>query len=111
MNKWFVLGAILFGGLFVFFLVSPPASVASISVRGVLAFFVLGVYCSIVVFGTSSKKRAVSWPAQTVLGVVAALAVAALLGAPLVWYFAAVVFGVVLGATAHWWAGLVLDAA
>jgi uncharacterized membrane protein len=111
MNKWSLLGAAIFGGLFALFLLWPALGISSPALRVTLAVFLLGFYCTVVVFGVFGKRRTVSWAAQTLLGVLAAVSIGALFGVSPVGYAVAVVLGLVLGATAHWWAEHVLNAA
>ena len=103
MNRWSVLGAVLFGGVFALFAFWRVDAVDSHATRGVVAFFLFGFYCALVIFGTSDKKRSLSLPAQTLMGVALACAVAALFGATSEGYIFAVVLGLVLGFTADWW--------
>ncbi len=103
MNRWSLLGATLFGAIFALFAFWGIDVVDSHAIRGVIAFFLFGVYCAIVIFGTSDKKRSLSLPAQTVLGIALACAIAALLGSPTEGYALAVMLGLILGFTADRW--------
>ena len=103
MNRWSLLGALLFGSVFALFAFWRIEAMDSQATRGVTAFFLFGFYCAIVIFGTSDKKRSLSLPAQTLLGVALSCAVAALFGAGPDGYMLAVVLGLALGFTADWW--------
>ena len=103
MNRWSLIGALIFGGVFALFVSFRIEVVSSQAIRGLIAFFLFGFYCAIVIFGTSDKKRSLSLLAQTLLGVTLACAVAALFGASPNGYIAAVVLGLVLGFTADLW--------
>lgn len=103
MNRWSLLGAVVFGGVFALFAFWRVEVVDSHVMRGVVAFFLFGFYCAIVVFGTSDKKRSLSLPAQTLLGVALACAIAALFGASSDGYIAAVLIGLILGYTSDKW--------
>ncbi len=103
MNRWSLLGAVAFGAVFALFALWRIEAVDSHAARGLVAFFLFGFYCAIVIFGTSDKKRSLSLPAQTLLGVALACAIAALFGAPTEGYILAVVLGLVLGFTADYW--------
>ncbi|MGQ4583689.1 hypothetical protein [Lysobacter sp. F60174L2] len=103
MNLWSLLGAVLFGGVFALFAFWGVEGLDSQVIRGVVAFFLFGFYCAIVIFGTSDKKRSLSLPAQTLMGVALACAIAAIFGATAEGYFLAVALGLVLGFTADRW--------
>ena len=103
MNRWSLLGAVLFGSVFALFAFWRIDVVDSQAMRGLIAFFLFGFYCAIVIFGTSDKRRSLSLPAQTFLGVALACAIAALFGAAAEGYILAVVLGLILGFTADWW--------
>ena len=103
MNRWSLLGAILFGAVFAMFAFWHVDALDSRVVRGLVAFFLFGFYCAIVIFGTSDKKRSLSLSVQTLLGVALACAMAALSGATTDGYILAVVLGLLLGVTADRW--------
>ena len=103
MGLWSLLGAILFGGVFALFAFWRVDVVDSHTVRGVIAAFLFGLYCAIVIFSTSDKKRSLSLSGQTLLGVALACAIAALFGATSEGYIAAVMAGLILGFTADKW--------
>lgn len=104
MNRWSLLGAVLFGGVFALFTLWRIDAFDSHAIRVTIAAFLFGLYCAIVIFGTSDKRRWLSLASQTLLGVAVACAMAALFGATSDGYIAAVVLGLVLGFTADWWA-------
>jgi len=93
----------VFGGVFALFAFWRVEVVDSHAMRGVIAFFLFGFYCAIVIFGTSDKKRSLSLSAQTVLGVALACAIAAMFGASSHGYIAAVLIGLILGFTSDKW--------
>ncbi len=103
MNRWSIVGAIIFGGVFAFFALLRADAVNPIEIKGLIAFFLFGFYCAIVIFGTSDKKRSLSLLPQTLLGIAVACAIAAVFGASASGYSAAVAIGLVLGFTADWW--------
>ena len=103
MNRWSLIGALFFGGVFALFASFDIGAGNSQAIKGVIAFFLFGFYCAIVIFGTSDKKRSLSLLAQTLLGVTVACAIAALFGSSTNGYIAAAVIGLVLGFTADWW--------
>ncbi len=103
MNLWTLLGAILFGGIFALFAFWNVDAVDSHTTRVVIAAFLFGFYCAIVIFGTSDKKRSLSLSGQTVLGVALACAIAALFRATAEGYIAASLVGLILGFTADKW--------
>ncbi|MBJ6983021.1 hypothetical protein [Luteimonas sp. MC1572] len=103
MNLWSLAGAVVFGGVFALFASWGADSIDSQAVRGTAAFFLFGFYCAIVIFATSGKKRSLSLPAQTLLGVALSCAVAAIFGASGEGYALAVVLGLILGFTADRW--------
>ena len=103
MNRWSLLGALFFGGLFGLFAYFRLDSLNSVAVRAIAAFFIVGFYGALVVFGTAEKKRTLSLPAQTVLGVFASLAIFAIFGASSQGYALAAVLGLILGFTADKW--------
>ena len=80
MGRWSLLGALVFGGVFALFASFRIEVVDSTAARGLIAFFLFGFYCALVIFGTSDKKRSLSLPAQTLLGVTLSCAIAALFG-------------------------------
>ena len=100
---WSICGAVLFGGVFALFGYLRVDAVDSQAIRGLMSFFLFGFYCAIVAFGTSGKKRTLSLPGQTLLGMAMACAVAALLRASPEGYVAAILAGLVLGFTADKW--------
>jgi len=108
MNRWSFLGAIVFGGVFALFtfwrIEAPhPAATHSQVARFVIAAFLLGFYCAIVIISASGKKRSLSLSVQTLLAVTLACAIAALFGAGADGYALAVLLGLVLGFTADKW--------
>ena len=103
MNRWAVLGVLLFGGIFAVFAFWRVDTVDSNTIRGIITAFLFGSYCAIVGFGTWGKKRTLSLSGQTLLGVALACAIAALFDAPPVGYLVAVLSGLVLGFTADKW--------
>jgi len=103
MNRWTVLGVIFFGALFALFAFWRIDIFDSRAAKGVTTAFLFGAYCAIVAFGTTDKKRSLSLSAQTVLGVVLALTVAALFNASSQGYALAAILGLVLGFTADKW--------
>jgi len=108
MSRWSFLGAIAVGGVFALFafwrIEAGHATLAcSQTARFVVAAFLFGFYCAIVIFGASGKKRSLSLTVQTFLAVVLSCSIAALLGAGADGYIAAVLLGLVLGITAHKW--------
>ncbi|SDQ84649.1 hypothetical protein [Pseudoxanthomonas sp. CF125] len=105
MTRWWLLGVILFGSIFALFgLLRVDAGVLdSRTIRWTLILFLFGCYFAIVMFGTAEKKRSLSLLTQTFLGVVLALAVAALVGATAEGYVLALALGLVLGFTADYW--------
>ena len=106
MNRWWLLGAVLFGSVFALFGVwrSEIEVFDSRAIRWVLTLLLFGSYCAIVIFGTAEKKRSLSLLAQTSLGMVLACAIAALAWATAQGYFLAIALGLVLGFTADLWA-------
>lgn len=105
MNRWWLLGIILFGCLFAllgFWRINIEAF-DSRAVRLIVGLFLFGCYSAIVMFGTAEKKRSLSVLAQTLLGVALALAIAALAGATAEGYVLAITLGLVLGFTADYW--------
>ena len=103
MNRWSLLGALLFGGLFALFAYFRLDSMDSVAIRGIASFFIVGFYGALVAFGTADKKRTLSLPAQTVLGVFASLAIAAVYSANGQGYALAAALGLILGFTADKW--------
>ena len=103
MNRWTLLGAIVFGGVFAIFAFWGVDVIDSRAVRWMFAVFLFGFYCALVAFGTSDKKRSLSLSAQTFLGMTLACAMAALFGASSDGFIAAVLIGLVLGFTADKW--------
>ena len=104
MNRWTILGALSFGGIFALFALGPSHLTESGTWRWAAAAFLFGTYAALVIFATSGRKRSMSLPTQTFLGVLVACAIAALFGAAREGYMLAVVSGVVLGFTADMWA-------
>ena len=104
MNRWEILGAIAFAALFAGFALWRVDAIDSTAIRGGIAAFLFAFYCAIVIFGTSDKKRRLSLPGQTLLGVLLAGTLAALFGASSSGYLVAVLAGLVLGYTADIWA-------
>ncbi|RYG98761.1 MAG: hypothetical protein EON58_06150 [Alphaproteobacteria bacterium] len=105
MNRWWLLGVILFGcifALFGFLRISLDVMDAR-SLRVILGLFLFGCYYGIVAFGTSEKTRSLSVLAQTLLGIALALAIASLASASIQGYVLAVALGLVLGFTADFW--------
>jgi hypothetical protein len=103
MGFWSLLAAILYGGVFALFTFWRVDVVDSQTARGIIAAFLLGLYCGVVTFGTSDEKRSLSLPGQTVLGVALACAIAALFDASSEGYIVAVLVGLILGYTADKW--------
>ena len=103
MDRWSLIGAILFGCVYAFFAFWRVDTMDSHAVRGVIAFFLFGFYCALVAFGTAEKKRTLSLAAQTVLGVALAMAIAALFHSSTEGYALAAVLGLIFGFTADWW--------
>ena len=103
MNPWTIAGSVLFGGVFVLFGYWRVDAFDSRAMRFLLALFLFGAYCGIVIFGTSDKKRSLSLPAQTFLGVFVAIAIAAVFGASLEGYGIAALIGLILGSIADKW--------
>ena len=103
MRSWEIVGAAVFGLLFVVFAFFRVEIIDSQTVRAVIAVFLFAFYCGIVIFGTSDKKRTLSIFTQTLLGVLLACAVSALFGASAKIYAIAVLAGLVLGYTADLW--------
>lgn len=103
MNRWALLGACVFGGVFALFAFWRVGGSDPLALRVAVAAFVFGAYGAIVVFGTSGKRRSLSLRDQTLLGVALACAVAALFGAGSDGYIAAVLLGLILGFTADKW--------
>lgn len=103
MNRWTLLGAVVFGCVFAFFALWRVDVVDSRTMRWGVAAFLFGFYCAMVAFGTSDKKRSLTLSAQTLLGVTFACAIAALFGAGTDGYIAASLAGLVLGFTADKW--------
>ena len=101
--RWSLLGATVFGGVFALFAFWRVEVIDSHVIRGVIAAFLFGFYCAIVIFGTSGKQRSLSLTAQTLLGVGLACAIAALFGANSDGYVAAALVGLVLGFTSDKW--------
>jgi len=97
----------VFGAVFALFAFWRVEAFDSHAVRGLVAFFLFGFYCAIVIFGTSGKQRSLSLPAQTLLGIAFACATAALFGAATDGYILAVALGLLLGVTADRWVGYV----
>jgi hypothetical protein len=103
MNRWAILGVILFGALFALFAYVRVEVLDGRAVKGIVAAFLFGAYCTIVIFGTADRKRSLSLAAQTVLGVALAVALAALFQAPPSGFVFAAALGLVLGFTADLW--------
>lgn len=103
MSRWEILGVILFGALFALFAFFRVEALDSRAVKGIVAAFLFGAYCAIVLFGTDGRKRSLSLAAQTALGVMLALALAALFQAPPAGFALAAALGLVLGFTADLW--------
>ena len=103
MNRWAILGVILFGALFALFAFWRVDVLDAGAAKGVVAAFLFGAYCAIVIFGTMDGKRTLTLAAQTVLGVALALTLAALFQAPPAGFALAAALGVVLGFTADLW--------
>lgn len=103
MSLWSLLGAVLFGGVFALFAFWRVDAVDSHTTRVVIAAFLFGLYCAIVIFGTSDKKRSLSLAGQTVLGVALACALAALFDATSEGYIVGALIGLILGFTADKW--------
>jgi hypothetical protein len=103
MGPWSLFGAAIFGGVFALFAFWRVDAVNSNALRFVIAAFLFGFYCAIVIFGTSDKNRSLSLAAQTLLGIALACAIAALFGATSEGYIAAILTGLILGFTADWW--------
>ena len=103
MNRWMILGALIFGGVFALFAFWQIEAVNSRTTRYLIAVFLVGFYCAIVAFGTAEKKRSLSLAAQTVLGFALAIAIAALFQATSDGYAVAAIVGVFLGFTADKW--------
>lgn len=103
MNRWSILGVILFGALFALFAFWRVEIFDSRAVKFVTVAFLFGAYCAIVAFGTADKKRSLSLAAQTVLGFGLAITVAALFDASTQGFALAAVLGLVLGFTADKW--------
>lgn len=103
MSRWEILGVILFGALFALFAFFRVEALDSHAVKGVVAAFLFGTYCGIVMYGTHERKRSLSLAAQTALGVMLALALAALFQAPPARFALAAGLGLVLGFTADFW--------
>lgn len=103
MARWEILGILLFGSLFALFAFFRVEALDSTAVKGVVAAFLFGTYCGIVMYGTHERKRSLSLAAQTVLGVALALTLAALFQAPPAGFALAAALGLVLGFTADMW--------
>ena len=103
MNRWMILGAMIFGGVFALFAFWQIEVPNPRTTRYLIAVFLFGFYCAIVAFGTAEKKRSLSLPAQTVLGFALAIAIAALFQASSEGYAVAAILGVILGFTADKW--------
>jgi len=103
MNRWEILGAAFFGAIFALFFFLRIDAVDSTAARGGVVVFLIGFYWAIVVIGNDEKKRSLSLSGQTLLGVVFACAIAAVLAAPPVGYLVAVLLGLVIGFTVDMW--------
>jgi len=103
MGRWSLIGSALFGGVFALFAFWRIDVVDSGTARAITAAFLFGVYCAVVAFGTSEKRRSLSLLAQTLLGVALGFILAALFGAPAEGYIAAALIGLILGFSAHKW--------
>ena len=103
MNIWSLLGAVVFGGVYALFAYWRVEALDSRTIRALIAVFLFGFYCAVVIFGTSDKKRSLSLSWQTLLGVFFACAIAALFNATPEGYSVAVLLGLLLGFTADKW--------
>lgn len=103
MNRWWFFAACLFGGIFGLYAFWRFEDAVSDLGRTVIAFFLFGFYCALVVIGTSGKKRTLSLLMQTLLGISLSCTIAALFSAPADAYLLAVILGLILGFTADWW--------
>ncbi len=103
MNRWTILGTLLFGGVFALFAFWRVDVLDSGSTKAIISAFLFGSYCAIVVFGSDGKRRLLSLARQTFLGVALAFSIAAMFGASPQGYFLAAALGLVLGYTADLW--------
>jgi uncharacterized membrane protein len=103
MGRWSLIGAVIFGGVFALFAFWRVDVIDSQTARALTAAFLFGLYCAIVAFGTSEKKRSLSLSSQTLLGVALGLVLAALFNVPAEGYVAAFLIGLILGISAHKW--------
>lgn len=105
MTRWTIaLGAATFGVVFVLALLLHEPLSGTGGLRIGVSVFLFAFYVGIVIFGTTLGKRAFGLVAQTILGVLAALAIAATLGLGLEGLAMAAVLGLILGFTADVWA-------
>ncbi|MFT3897373.1 MAG: hypothetical protein QM719_06720 [Thermomonas sp.] len=103
MNRWALIGAVVCGGLFALSAYLRLEILDSRGIRALLVFFLFGAYCGIVIVGTSDKKHSLSLFAQTFLGVLAAIAIAAICKAGMEGFEVAALIGLILGFTADKW--------
>jgi hypothetical protein len=103
MDRVSLLIALIYGGLFALFASWRVEALDARGVKAVLAAFLFGTYCVVVVIGASGKRRSLSVLNQTLLGVGLSVTIAALFQAPAGGYGVAVLLGVILGFTADYW--------
>lgn len=103
MNRWAVIGAVLFGIVFADFAFWQIDMLNSRTTRLIVFSFLLITYCALVAFGTTDKKRKPTLAREILLGVGFTLTTAALYHASLEGFIAAVATGVVLGLIAAVW--------
>ena len=103
MNRWTILGTLLFGGVFALFAFWRVDGLDSSSPKGSSSAVLFGSVGAIVVFGSDGKRRLLSLARQTFLGVALAFSIAAMFGATPQGYFFAMLVGLMLGYTADLW--------
>jgi tartrate dehydratase beta subunit/fumarate hydratase class I family protein len=103
MDRFSILLATSIGILFAVFAGWRMEAADALTVRKIVAAFLIGFYCAFVAFGSMGKKRTLSLAAQTMLGVATSVLIAALLGASTDGYLLAIALGLLLGYTADLW--------